>query len=128
MRKSQKHIAVSILVICVLCAGVLYFYHHPLYVQYQKIVLNKEFVCPENQNSDAYNAYLYRFIKFYADNYPSMKLNDFLTIRYNQLVQHNCTTTLANIANNDSGNATTSSDTGDTTMGEFSQSPNNVSQ
>src|ERR1035437_4109360 len=115
MKKHQKYIALGILIICVLCAGVLYHYRHTLHVQYQKTVLNSEFVCPENQTSDEANAYIYRFIKFYADNYPSMTLTNFLTIRYNQLVQHNCTKTLTNIANDNSDNSTTSADTGDTT-------------
>jgi len=126
MKKHQKYIALGTLIICVLCAGALYHYRHTIYLQYQKIVLNSEFVCPENQSSDKDIAYIYRFGKFYMDNYPQMKLSDLLSIRYNQLVQHNCTKTLANIANDNLGNATTSADTGDTTLGEFRQSSSNA--
>jgi hypothetical protein len=128
MKKGLYYIALGIFIILALGAGALYHYRKPIYLQYQKTILNSEFVCPENQTSDEYNAYLYRFIKFYGHNYPSMKLSDFLTIRYNQLIQHKCTKTLMNIANDNIGNATTSAGTAGTTMGEFGQSSSNVPQ
>jgi len=126
MKNYKKYISISLLAICILGIGVLYHYRHPLYLQYQKTVLNSEFACPENQTLDKDTAYIYRFGKFYMDNYPQMKLSDLITIRYNQLIQHNCTKTLANIANDNAGNATTSADTGDTTLGKFRQSSSNI--
>lgn len=80
--------------------------------QYQKEALNLEFVCPEHQTSQADQAYIYRYIEFYITHYPNMQLSQLLTMRYDQLVEHNCTTTLEHIANSPSagGAASSSSD------------------
>jgi hypothetical protein len=116
MKNYNKYIPMSLFAICVLGVGTLYYYHHALYIEYQKIVLNNEFVCPEKQTSDAYNSYLYRSIEFYKTNYPAIKLSNFLNNRYKQLVSHKCIKTLQNIATDNSAN-TNSTNLDNSTMG-----------
>jgi hypothetical protein len=115
MSNNKKYILISLIVICILGVGTLYYYRHALYVQYKKVLLNNAFVCPENQTSDAYNSYLYRSIEFYKTHYPTMKLSDFLSIRYKQLVSHKCEKTLQNIANDPT--QATPTDLNNTTLG-----------
>ena len=116
MSNNKKYILISLIVICILGVGTLYYYRHALYVQYKKVLLNNAFVCPENQTSDAYNSYLYRSIEFYKTNYPAIKLSNFLNNRYKQLVSHKCIKTLQNIATDNSAN-TNSTNLDNSTMG-----------
>jgi len=105
MKKLQKILLSkqSLAIIIILALLTLYFYHSFISKQWSEYQLNKEFVCPENQTSEESTAYLYRYIKFYMDNYPKMNLQEFLGKRMQLLVSNNCSKTLQNLANNNNG-------------------------
>ncbi|MDQ3075938.1 MAG: hypothetical protein M3Q34_02320 [bacterium] len=70
---------------------------------WQKYKLDKEFVCPEKQTDAEIDDYLYRYTKFYMDNYPDMTMSNLLGNRINLLLSHDCKVTLENIAKNING-------------------------
>lgn len=109
----------GLVVLCLLLIGLVYINRDYFYVQYDKAALNHEFVCPENQTSYESNAYLYNYIEFYKVHYPAMRISELLTMRYQQLVDHNCTKTLENIANGET--STSSPDSYDPTLKEMGQ-------
>ena len=65
--------------------------------------LNREFICPENQSLEQADTDLYNYTQFYMDNYPDMTISNFLGLRMELLISHNCTTTLKNLAKNNNG-------------------------
>ena len=70
---------------------------------WEKYKIEKEFVCPENQTDTQVNDYLYRYTKFYMDNYPDITVSNFLGNRIKLLLSHDCKVTLENMAKNNNG-------------------------
>ncbi len=100
MRKHKK--AILILITGFILLGI-YFSRNLIMMKWQEYKLNSEFVCPENQTPVQADTYRYKQTKFYFDNYPDITFQDFLSRRMQLLISHNCTTTLQNLANDNSG-------------------------
>lgn len=65
--------------------------------------LNEEFICPEKQTSEQVDTYLYKYTKFYMENYPNMTFSNFLSKRMNLLISNKCMDTLQNLAKSNNG-------------------------
>jgi len=97
----QKYgILIAILLLILIILGT---YKNLIVTNWQKYKLDKEFVCPEKQTDAEIDDYLYRYIKFYKDNYPDMTMSNLLGNRINLLFSHDCKVTLENIAKTNNG-------------------------
>jgi len=65
--------------------------------------LNKGFICPEKQTPEKADTYLYKYTKFYMENYPNMTFSNFLSKRINLLISNKCMETLHNLAESNNG-------------------------
>jgi len=101
----NKYKILFILVIIIISLVLLTLYTSPNLItkKWQQYKLNQEFICPENQTAEKADAYLYKYTKFYMDNYPDITLSNFLGMRMQLLVSHKCSTTLQNLADDNNG-------------------------
>lgn len=101
----NKYKILFTLVIIVIALVLLTLYTSPNFItkKWQAYKLNQEFVCPENQTTEKADAYLYKYTKFYMDNYPNITLSNFLSMRMQLLISHKCVITLQNLANDNNG-------------------------
>jgi hypothetical protein len=73
--------------------------------KWQEYRLDQEFVCPETQSKEEAESSVYKYLKFYKDNFPEITIDTLLSMRMKLLVSHDCITTLKNLTENNNDTA-----------------------